>query len=599
MQGCGGEMYLHLEFASFEYPVIFNQAPPPPQPPVLSINEPTLINDVHDEQNPVEMKYLKLAHRSSIYDKDLKPDQSERIQIDKIVSYPPHKALTTVEKELIWKFRYFMAKNPKSLPKFLQCVDWKDPQNVVQGVEMIDKWEPMDPTGALELLSKQFKHIEVRKYAVRRLEEASDDEILSYLLQLVQAMGYERTGEIPLTDFIIKRACKNFELANYFHWYLTVESVRNDHRGKCFKKKLRLFHLALSLENDVMLKQLKRGEELVKVITRIQRHIRDLQYNRPKKIKIFQEWLTEKGKFSALHRMPELALPLDPNNEIVGVIPEKATIFKSAMAPLGIRFLLKDDRDYMILFKSGDDLRQDQFVVQLITLMDKLLKYENLDLQLTPYRVLATSFNEGLLECVNPSQSIASVLKSKKFEGNIQKYLRAQEGDYNQSLDTFVRSCAGYCVITYILGIGDRHLDNLLITPKGNLFHIDFGFILGKDPKPLPPPMKLCKEMVEGMGGASSEHYLKFKEHCCEAYNILRKSANLILNLFQLMIDADIPDISDEPEKSILKVQEKFRLELSDEEAGKFFQALINESVSALFPQITEVVHRWAQYWRA
>mmetsp|Transcript_224 Transcript_224/g.283 ORF Transcript_224/g.283 Transcript_224/m.283 type:complete len:152 (+) Transcript_224:69-524(+) len=82
MQGCGGEMYLHLEFASFEYPVIFNQAPPPPQPPVLSINEPTLINDVHDEQNPVEMKYLKLAHRSSIYDKDLKPDQSERIQID-------------------------------------------------------------------------------------------------------------------------------------------------------------------------------------------------------------------------------------------------------------------------------------------------------------------------------------------------------------------------------------------------------------------------------------------------------------------------------------------------------------------------------------
>ena len=36
----------------------------------------------------------------------------------------------------------------------------------------------------------------------------------------------------------------------------------------------------------------------------------------------------------------------------------------------------------------------------------------------------------------------------------------------------------------------------------GALFHIDFGYILGRDPKPFPPPMKLCKEMVEAMGGA-------------------------------------------------------------------------------------------------
>ena len=80
--------------------------------------------------------------------------------------------------------------------------------------------------------------------------------------------------------------------------------------------------------------------------------------------------------------------------------------------------------------------------------------------------------------------------------------------------------------------------DNLMLCTDGRLFHIDFGFIMGRDPKPFPPPMKLCREMVEAMGGAESEHYVRFRTYCCEAYNILRKSANLILSLFHLMVQA-------------------------------------------------------------
>lgn len=44
--------------------------------------------------------------------------------------------------------------------------------------------------------------------------------------------------------------------------------------------------------------------------------------------------------------------------------------------------------------------------------------------------------------------------------------------------------------------------------------------------------------------------------------------------------------------------QEKFRLDLDDEAAVQWMQALLNESATALMPQIVETTHRWAQYWR-
>lgn len=44
--------------------------------------------------------------------------------------------------------------------------------------------------------------------------------------------------------------------------------------------------------------------------------------------------------------------------------------------------------------------------------------------------------------------------------------------------------------------------------------------------------------------------------------------------------------------------QEKLRLDFDDGQAVEWMEALINESATAMMPQIMETTHRWAQYWR-
>lgn len=110
--------------------------------------------------------------------------------------------------------------------------------------------------------------------------------------------------------------------------------------------------------------------------------------------------------------------------------------------------------------------------------------------------------------------------------------------------------------------------------------------------------MKLSKEMVEAMGGDSSEYYHEFCKQCYTAYLHLRRHAHVMLNLFSLMVDASVPDIALEPDKAVKKVEENLQLGLTDEEAVQHLQSLLDISIKAVMPALVEQIHRFTQYWR-
>ncbi|TGO89694.1 hypothetical protein BPOR_0098g00250 [Botrytis porri] len=648
---------LHVELPRFDFPVVFadHEYPPPPISSLqnLSSSQSNIIlkpppqvqfgpgingfgdNDelgfggrlvrVYDPEvgardNPAESKHRRLvrSHRTGVLDRDLKPNAKVRDELNNIIAYSPTHFLSPEEKDLVWKFRHHLARDKRALTKFIKSVNWNDPNEAREAVAMLSKWTEIDVDDALELLGPTFENSSVRAYAVDRLRKSDDDELLLYLLQLVQALKFEHispdsaedaTQDSSLARLLISRATNNFQLGNLFHWYLMVEcDDKSEDQGAGYRKLFAkveydfMTELVKTPEGVETRKVLLRQAELVTMLSRVSEDIKSSRDTVSRKAEKVKQFLAD-PKNELITIDPPLPLPLDPSIMITGVDPSETNVFKSSLFPIMITFKTTTKQKYQIIFKTGDDLRQDQLVIQIITLMDQLLQKENLDLKLSPYKILATGATAGAVQFV-PSMTMQSIVN--KFKGNtVLNYLKSNNPDdkaslgvRKEALDVFIKSCAGYCVITYLLGVGDRHLDNLLLAPDGHFFHADFGFILGRDPKPFAPAMKLCKEMVDGMGGSMSEHYPQFKQYCFTAYTTLRKSSNLILNLFSLMVDANIPDIKIEPDKVVLKVKERFHLELSEEDAIRHFERLIEDSANAIFPVVIDRLHGFVQHFR-
>ncbi|KAK9172001.1 Phosphatidylinositol 3- and 4-kinase family protein [Cryptosporidium meleagridis] len=326
-----------------------------------------------------------------------------------------------------------------------------------------------------------------------------------------------------------------------------------------------------------------------------------------------------------------LLLPIDVNRALIGIVPSESFIIKSSQCPIifscrmaivnnskkenSQENVLREDIytsesiypvvESKYMYKVGDDLRQDRLVVQLLEISYKLLNEWNANSSIITYKVTPFSQFDGLIEFLDDFSSIGSIRKKYGKNCILNYWANAYNTNINNIphnvLTTFITSCAAYSVITFILGVGDRHLDNLLVGKSGHFLHVDFGYIFGEDPKPFPPPMKICSEMIEAMGGLNSLGFKLFVDKCCDYYRYIRRKSWLISNVLLLMVDSGIKDLNSRPENNytviLERIKDKFRLDQSEKEAERYLREIIMISSNALFPAVVDTLHDWALYW--
>ncbi|EFA86121.1 protein kinase [Heterostelium album PN500] len=109
---------------------------------------------------------------------------------------------------------------------------------------------------------------------------------------------------------------------------------------------------------------------------------------------------------------------------------------------------------------------------------------------------------------------------------------------------SFTRSIAVMSMIGYLIGLGDRHLDNILLDMKtGEIIHIDYNICFEKGLQlkvPEKVPFRMT-QMIEHALGLTGIHGT-FSETCNIVLDLLRKNKQTLLNILETFIYEPLTD---------------------------------------------------------
>ena len=258
-------------------------------------------------------------------------------------------------------------------------------------------------------------------------------------------------------------------------------------------------------------------------------------------------------------------------------------VLKSKRKPRKISILGSDNKMYHFLLKGKEDLRQDERVMQFLNLVNNLLRnninFHYQSLKIVSLYVLPLSVNTGLISWLDNCDTLFQCIKNyrEKFGIFVQSERKLSNHFYknydqlskmrkleifryvcentkaedlkkilwlrNTSAENwliyrnnYIRSLAVMSMVGYILGLGDRHLNNIMIQNlTGKVVHIDFGdcFEIAMNREQLPErvPFRLTRVLVNAMEAFGIEG--TFKMICENVMNLLRNNKESLIAILE------------------------------------------------------------------
>ena len=245
-----------------------------------------------------------------------------------------------------------------------------------------------------------------------------------------------------------------------------------------------------------------------------------------------------------------------------------------------------------VIIKAGDNCRQELLAIQMTKTFAKIYADAGLPLWLRPFDVIATSTTSAFIEAVTDAPSIHAVKSRAPRDTSLRQHFEAKFGKggspgFRTAQRNFVESLAGYSILTYIMQVKDRHNGNILLHDDGHLIHIDFNFMLSTSPGGInfeSSPFKLTREYLEVMDsddtGIASEAFNYYKVLCIQGYLAVRKHAERIIMLVEMMSASGCPCFKAGP-RVLNNLRKRFNLGATEEQCVEIMLSMISDSMDA------------------
>ena len=568
------------------------------------------VDNITDE-NPSKVYFEIESFVSQVHNSPFKDDnvdinaenvmitKKDEEELEKIKRKTPFDSLNNYDKKILWTNRYKLSKIPELLPKLLLCVDYKNPQHVMELKKVLRIAVILSPVQSMELLTGKYLHEYIRSFAVNCLRNSSMNEIETYLIQLVQCLKYEMYHDNKLAIFLLKLSVAYpLTVGHIFFWSLRSE-MHNANVQQRFGLYLQVF---LSKIGPKLLKIYEQEIEFIDRMNIIAQIPKDKKITNKNQMKAkFIDALTEYNNEITSKNL-EISMPLNFKLRIKGIIVNHCRYMKSKKKPLWLTLRNAEEggENIVVMFKSGDDLRMDIVTLQLFKIMQTLWYKNHLYLKMSIYNVISTGDQEGMLEMVTNSATVAQIHKEQG--GALQSFKKDSIKNWiNNNKITSIEECyqnfllsnVAYCCATFVLGIGDRHSDNIMLKKNGELFHIDFGHFLGHFKykmgiKRERAPFVFTNQFKNVLDSSETSKFEEFKSEFWKAYKVLREHSDVLVTLLRILICTDIPELK---EKDIEYLNQSLVLNYNTKEAETFLENKLKESIDSWSVPINFWIH--------